>query len=74
MLCITLITIMQLCIFSVLAYVSAFFENIDVVNVFDYESDVFFEVLEPEELGYTYRVRPATNFGVPMVNFIEKVL
>lgn len=56
------------CIFvSVLIYVSALFENINVVNVFDYESDVFFEILEPEELSYTYRVRPATSFGVPMV-------
>lgn len=25
--------------------------------------DVFFEIIEPEELEYTYRVRPAKNFG-----------
>lgn len=53
---------------SVLIYVSALFENINSVNVFDYESDIFFEILEPEELSYySYRVRPATNFGVAMV-------
>ncbi|KAJ9596477.1 hypothetical protein L9F63_012516 [Diploptera punctata] len=26
-------------------------------------SDVFFEIVEPEELGYTYRIRPAKDFG-----------
>lgn len=25
--------------------------------------DVFFEIIEPEELEYTYRIRPAKNFG-----------
>lgn len=25
--------------------------------------DVFFEIIEPEELEYTYRLRPAKNFG-----------
>ncbi|XP_065221079.1 PRADC1-like protein [Planococcus citri] len=52
-------------------YTSALFDHIDVVNLFDYESDVFFEILEPEELRYTYRVRPATNFGVPLNDTIE---
>ncbi|PSN33913.1 hypothetical protein C0J52_21503 [Blattella germanica] len=28
-------------------------------------SDVFFEITEPKELGYTYRVRPAKDFGLP---------
>lgn len=27
--------------------------------------DVFFEVLDPEELEYTYRLRPAKDFGAP---------
>lgn len=28
-------------------------------------SDVFFEIIEPGELGYTYRLRPAKDFGAP---------
>ncbi|XP_063233757.1 PRADC1-like protein [Bacillus rossius redtenbacheri] len=27
-------------------------------------SDVFFEIIEPKELEYTYRIRPAKDFGV----------
>nr|CAI5861702.1 unnamed protein product [Callosobruchus analis] len=27
--------------------------------------DVFFEIVEPEELEYTYRLRPAKDFGAP---------
>ncbi len=45
----------------------AWFDNIDIVNILDYESDVFFEIIEPKELKYAYRIRPATNFGVPLV-------
>ncbi|XP_069684374.1 PRADC1-like protein isoform X1 [Periplaneta americana] len=30
----------------------------DIIGV-----DVFFEIIEPEELGYTYRIRPAKDFG-----------
>lgn len=26
----------------------------------------FFELLEPEEISYTYKIRPAKDFGVPM--------
>lgn len=35
--------------------------------------DIFFEILEPEDLRYTYRTRPAKNFG-PSFNasFIER--
>lgn len=29
------------------------------------DSDVFFEIVEPEELGYTYKIRPAKDFGAP---------
>lgn len=28
-------------------------------------NDIFFEILEPKELCYTYRTRPARNFGAP---------
>lgn len=36
----------------------------DGVKTLDYlHGDVFFEILEPEELEYTYRVRPAKDFG-----------
>lgn len=29
--------------------------------------DVFFEIVEPVELEYTYRLRPAKDFGAPFV-------
>lgn len=28
-------------------------------------SDIFFEIIDPRELGYTYRLRPAKDFGAP---------
>lgn len=30
--------------------------------------DVFFEITDPEELEYTYRIRPAKDFGAPFVS------
>lgn len=30
--------------------------------------DVFFEITEPVELEYTYRIRPAKDFGAPFVS------
>lgn len=30
----------------------------DIIN-----GDIFFEIIEPEELEYTYRLKPAKNFG-----------
>lgn len=35
----------------------------DVIN-----GDVFFEVIDPVELEYTYRIRPAKDFGAPFVS------
>ncbi|KAF4518407.1 hypothetical protein B566_EDAN002060 [Ephemera danica] len=29
------------------------------------EKDFFFEILEPKELSYTFKIRPAKDFGVP---------
>ncbi|XP_046387168.1 PRADC1-like protein [Ischnura elegans] len=42
-------------------------------------SDIYFEIVEPEEISYTYRIRPARDFGVPFnssfcVNNIPLVL
>ena len=37
--------------------------NSDIIG-----ADVFFEIIEPEELGYTYRIRPAKDFGIPFVS------
>lgn len=31
-------------------------------------NDVFFEILEPSELEFTYRVKPAKNFGSSFAN------
>lgn len=44
------------------------FDNVDIVDIFDLDSDVFFEILDPLELSYTYRIRPAKNFGIPLVS------
>lgn len=33
-------------------------KSVDIIN-----GDVFFEILEPEELEYTYRLKPAKDFG-----------
>ena len=30
--------------------------------------DVFFEIIEPPELEYTYRLKPAKDFGAPFVS------
>lgn len=32
--------------------------------------DVFFEIIDPEELEYTYRIRPAKDFGAPFVRYV----
>jgi hypothetical protein len=37
-------------------------------------SDVFFEIIEPEELSYTYRIRPAKDFGAPLVSSQRNIL
>lgn len=44
----------------------------DNVNFFDY--DVFFEITEPDELRYTYKVRPAKDFGEPLVSNFYKLI
>lgn len=31
--------------------------------------DIFFEIVDPSELEYTYRIRPAKDFGAPFVCF-----
>lgn len=36
--------------------------TVDVIN-----GDVFFEIIDPAELEYTYRIRPAKDFGAPFV-------
>lgn len=30
--------------------------------------DIFFEIVDPVELEYTYRIRPAKDFGAPFVS------
>ncbi|KAJ1525779.1 hypothetical protein ONE63_008984 [Megalurothrips usitatus] len=36
-------------------------------------SDVFFEIIDPRELGYTYRLRPAKDFGAPFNDSFQAV-
>ncbi|XP_069169789.1 PRADC1-like protein [Procambarus clarkii] len=43
-------------------------------TIFDFiEDDIFFEVLYPEELSYTYRLRQAKNFGLPFKRVFKRV-
>ncbi|XP_049785610.1 PRADC1-like protein [Schistocerca cancellata] len=35
-------------------------------NLDNFDFDIFFEVIEPEELAYTYKIRPAKDFGIPL--------
>lgn len=37
------------------------------------DDNYFFELMEPEEISYTYKIRPAKNFGVPIVSKISVV-
>lgn len=30
--------------------------------------DIFFEIIDPPELQYSYRIRPAKDFGAPFVS------
>lgn len=34
--------------------------------------DVFFEILDPPELQFSYRIRPAKDFGIPFVSNLCK--
>lgn len=34
-------------------------------------SDVFFEIIHPPELEYTYKLRPAKDFGAPFVSLLK---
>ncbi|XP_050544631.1 PRADC1-like protein isoform X2 [Daktulosphaira vitifoliae] len=38
-----------------------------IVNIkeFEYGDDLFFEIMYPPELQYTYRIRPAKDIGIP---------
>ena len=40
----------------------------DGISSTDIGVDVFFEIIEPEELGYTYKIRPAKDFGAQFVS------
>ncbi|KAK3886331.1 hypothetical protein Pcinc_009507 [Petrolisthes cinctipes] len=43
-------------------------------TIYDFiEDDIFFEVLYPEELSYTYRLRQAKDFGVPFTRVFRGV-
>ncbi|GFQ86503.1 protease-associated domain-containing protein 1 [Trichonephila clavata] len=50
-----------------------FFRNVFILNVFIHgfrdtkyaKEDVYFEIVEPETLHYSFKARPAQDFGVP---------
>jgi len=31
----------------------------------------FFEVIAPDEVAYVYKIRPALDFGVPLVRYCQ---
>ena len=33
------------------------------------DDDYYFELIEPESIRYTYKLRPAKNFGVDLVSW-----
>ncbi|VVC42251.1 PA domain [Cinara cedri] len=35
------------------------------IKEYEYGGDIFFEITDPPELQYTYRIRPAKTFGIP---------
>lgn len=35
--------------------------------------DIFFEILDPPELRYSYRIRPAKDFGTPFVSLLHSI-
>lgn len=37
------------------------------------KDDLFFEITEPESLRYTFKVRPAQNFGVPFKEHLQNI-
>lgn len=39
---------------------------IDIIDMLQNNSDMYFEIHHPKELSYFYRIRPALNFGTPM--------
>uniref|UniRef100_A0A0P4WEF5 PA domain-containing protein n=1 Tax=Scylla olivacea TaxID=85551 RepID=A0A0P4WEF5_SCYOL len=43
-------------------------------TIYDFiEDDIFFEILYPKELGYTYRLRQAKNFGTPFERIFKGI-
>lgn len=43
-----------------------FYDGSSVADII--AGDIFFEVLDPSELRYSYRIRPAKDFGAPFVS------
>lgn len=44
------------------------YTSIADIKQYEYGDDIFFEIIHPPELQYTYRIRPAKSFGIPFVN------
>ena len=38
-----------------------------------HKEDIYFEIVEPETLHYTFKVRPAQDFGVPFVSMTSPI-
>jgi len=44
--------------------------HIEVSNDHYFTTDsLYFELTEPEQISYVYKIKPARDFGVPIVSF-----
>ncbi|KAL0269090.1 UNVERIFIED_CONTAM: hypothetical protein PYX00_006927 [Menopon gallinae] len=56
--------VLFLLFFQILYSIAHHFNNLEVLSTHEIiGSDVFFEIIEPKELAYTYKIRPAQDFG-----------
>lgn len=43
------------------------------INLLYTSDNLFMQIVEPEEISYVYKIRPARNFGVDFVSIVERV-
>lgn len=43
------------------------------INLLYTSDNLFMQIVEPEEISYVYKIRPARNFGVDFVSIVERL-
>lgn len=43
------------------------------INLLYTSDNLFMQIVEPEEISYVYKIRPARNFGVDFVSIVEQL-